>query len=132
MAAPASLPAEMADGDKRRPSPPSEPGRLAPSSNGVPEAAEAAFLLQAGVGDMVRGALLKLLEARPEEPVEFLTSYFERLTQSSAEGRADGGAEPPKQLHWRLDRAFWYLRLAHHSHRCARGGGGGRKRRHGR
>ncbi|XP_015266706.1 PREDICTED: tubulin polyglutamylase complex subunit 1 isoform X1 [Gekko japonicus] len=104
----------MAGNEKRRLPPASEPGRLAASSNGAPEA-EAAFLLQAGVSDMVRGALLKLLEARPEEPVEFLAGYFERLMQSGAEGRADGG-DPPRPLHWRLDRALWYLRLAHHSH----------------
>ncbi|XP_060088699.1 tubulin polyglutamylase complex subunit 1 isoform X2 [Heteronotia binoei] len=113
----ASPSAEMADSEKRRPSPASEPGQPAASSNGVAEA-EAAFLLQAGVSDMVRGALLRLLEARPEEPVEFLAGYFERLMQSSAEGRA-GGADPPRQLHWRLDQALWHLRLAHHSHRTA-------------
>nr|XP_056723594.1 tubulin polyglutamylase complex subunit 1 [Euleptes europaea] len=107
MAAPASPPAKMADGEKRRPSPASHPAA---------EEEEAAFLRRAGVGDMVRGALLKLLEARPEDPVDFLAGYFDRLAQSSAEARAEGG-DPQWQLQWRLDRALWYLRLAHHSHR---------------
>ncbi|XP_077188051.1 tubulin polyglutamylase complex subunit 1 isoform X2 [Paroedura picta] len=114
MATSGSFSAEMADSEKQRSTPASEPRRPAGSSDGVSEAA-AAFLLQAGVSDMVRGALLKVLEARPEEPVEFLASYFEKLMQNSTED----GADPPRLPHWRLDRALWYLRLAHHSHRTA-------------
>lgn len=45
---------------------------------------EAEFLLQADVTAMVREALLKVLEARPEEPVSFLADYFERLVLSSS------------------------------------------------
>lgn len=121
----------MATCEKRRPSPPaaaaggSEHGRPAPSTNGLPDS-EDAFLLQAGVSDIMREALLKVLEARPEEPVDFLAGYFEKLMLCSAEGppavapapAADGG---DLQWHWqlqqRLDRALWYSRQAHHSHR---------------
>ncbi|XP_054837222.1 tubulin polyglutamylase complex subunit 1 isoform X2 [Eublepharis macularius] len=117
MAASPSPSAKMADSEKRRPSPAIEPTRPAVLINCASEA-EDAFLLQAGVSDMVRGALLKVLEARPEEPVDFLAGYFNRLMQSSAEATVDGG-DPQRQLHWRLDRALWYLRLAHHSHRIA-------------
>ncbi|XP_048354303.1 tubulin polyglutamylase complex subunit 1 isoform X2 [Sphaerodactylus townsendi] len=111
MVASASPSAKMADGEKRRPSPANA------STNGAQES-EAAFLLQSGVSEMVRGALLRLLEARPEEPVAFLAAYFERLTQSGAEARADGG-DPQRQLQWRLERAVWLLRLAPLSHRTA-------------
>ncbi|NWI18488.1 TPGS1 polyglutamylase, partial [Crypturellus soui] len=99
---------------------------------------EAEFLLQAGVTAMVREALLKVLEARPEEPVAFLADYFEKLVLSGAGGEA--GAEPPG-LPQRLARALWYVRLAHHSHRPAFSSnvalayeclsGGGRRRRPG-
>ncbi|XP_025894638.1 tubulin polyglutamylase complex subunit 1 [Nothoprocta perdicaria] len=99
---------------------------------------EAEFLLQAGVSAMVREALLKVLEARPEEPVAFLADYFEKLELSGAGGEA--GAEPPG-LPQRLARALWYVRLAHHSHRPAFSSnvalayeclsGGGRRRRAG-
>ncbi|XP_064031112.1 tubulin polyglutamylase complex subunit 1 [Pogoniulus pusillus] len=97
---------------------------------------EAEFLLRAGVTAMVREALLKVLEARPEEPVSFLADYFERLVLGSAEA----AAEPPGQPQ-RLARALWYVRLAHHSHRTAFDsnagaayevlGAGGRRRRAG-
>ncbi|XP_066491791.1 tubulin polyglutamylase complex subunit 1 [Tiliqua scincoides] len=113
----------MAATDKRRSSPAAgrEAGRPTPSANAVPES-EAAFLVQAGVNDMVREALLKVLEARPEEPIDFLAGYFEKLVQSSPEapstGPADGG-DPQQHLQLRLARALWHLRLAHHSHRTA-------------
>lgn len=81
---------------------------------------EAEFLLRAGVTAMVREALLKVLEARPAEPISFLADYFERLVLGSAEA----AAEPPGQPQ-RLARALWYVRLAHHSHRCGRQEGGG-------
>lgn len=117
----------MAANEKRRSSPAAaaapgtDQGRSALSTNGVAEG-EAEFLLQSGVTDMVREALLKVLEARPEKPVDFLAGYFEKLTQNSPEAAAtealsDGG-DPQRQL--RLDRALWYLGLAHHSHRWGR------------
>ncbi|NXD85909.1 TPGS1 polyglutamylase, partial [Halcyon senegalensis] len=119
----------------RRPSPPSakmaayEKRRVAAApaaGNGLAEPARAAagelggeaeaeFLLRAGVTAMVREALLKVLEARPEEPVSFLADYFERLVLGSPEAAT---AELPGHPQ-RLARALWYVRLAHHSHRTA-------------
>ncbi|NXJ07940.1 TPGS1 polyglutamylase, partial [Odontophorus gujanensis] len=99
---------------------------------------EAEFLLQSDVTSMVREALLKVLEARPEEPVSFLADYFERLVLggSGAAGEAAAELSGPMQ---RLSRALWYVRLAHHSHRTAFNnnisaayevlGAGGRRRR---
>ncbi|XP_029142638.1 tubulin polyglutamylase complex subunit 1-like [Protobothrops mucrosquamatus] len=119
----------MAANEKRRSSPAAaaaapaaagtDQGRSALSANGVAEG-EAEFLLQSGVTDMVREALLKVLEARPEKPVDFLAGYFEKLMQSSPEAATEAlsdGGDPQRQLS--LDRALWYLGLAHHSHRTA-------------
>ncbi|NWY05100.1 TPGS1 polyglutamylase, partial [Nothoprocta ornata] len=105
---PPSPAAKMAACEKRRAA--TAPG-AAPASRELE--GEAEFLLQAGVSAMVREALLKVLEARPEEPVAFLADYFEKLELSGAGGEA--GAEPPG-LPQRLARALWYVRLAHHSH----------------
>ncbi|OXB61612.1 hypothetical protein ASZ78_006300 [Callipepla squamata] len=98
---------------------------------------EAEFLLQADVASVVREALLKVLEARPEEPVSFLADYFERLVLSGS--GAPGGAAA--ELSAPVSRALWYVRLAHHSHRTAFNnnisaayevlGAGGRRRRSG-
>ncbi|NXY85013.1 TPGS1 polyglutamylase, partial [Alcedo cyanopectus] len=96
--------AAMAAYEKRRVA---EPARVA---EGEPK-----FLLRAGVTAMVREALLKVLEARPEEPVSFLADYFERLVLSSPEATTAELPGPPQ----RLARALWYVRLAHHSHRTA-------------
>ncbi|XP_061457112.1 tubulin polyglutamylase complex subunit 1 isoform X2 [Rhineura floridana] len=120
---------KMAASEKRRPSPAaagSDLARPALSANGAAES-EAEFLLHAGVTDMVREALLKVLETRPEEPIDFLAGYFENLMQSSPEAEAaeaslpaaDGVADSQRLLQMRLDRALWYLSLAHHSHRTA-------------
>ncbi|XP_065555752.1 tubulin polyglutamylase complex subunit 1 [Lathamus discolor] len=115
----------MAAYEKRRPG-------TAPSG-GQAAGSEAEFLLRAGVTAMVREALLKVLEARPEEPVSFLADYFERLVLGDAAAEPAG---PPQ----RLARALWYVSLAPHSHRTAfdsntgaayevlGGGGGGRRR----
>lgn len=66
------------------------------------------FLSQAGVSALLRGALLKLVESRPEDPVGFLAEHFAHLS-SEAE---DGGSE-----HQAVSRALWHLSLAHHSQR---------------
>lgn len=111
----------MAATEKRRPSPAagSEAGRPSPPTNAVPES-EAEFLAQAGVGDVVREALLKVLQARPEEPVEFLAGYFEQQLQGGSEGASTGAADGgDPHLQRRLGRALWSLRLAHHTHRSA-------------
>lgn len=78
------------------------------------------FLRQVGVTDMLRAALLKVLEARPEEPISFLAHYFENMGLRSPAN--SGAGEPPGQLllqQQRLGRALWHLRLAHHSQRAA-------------
>ncbi|NWW31389.1 TPGS1 polyglutamylase, partial [Panurus biarmicus] len=80
-----------------------EPGRAAPGGGGLAEDSAAEFLLRAGVTAMVREALLKVLEARPAEPVSFLAEYFERLVL------AEAAAEPPGPPQ-RLARALWLLR----------------------
>ncbi|NXH46671.1 TPGS1 polyglutamylase, partial [Dicaeum eximium] len=79
-----------------------EPGRAARGGGGQGEGSAAEFLLQAGVTAMVREALLKVLEARPAEPVSFLAEYFERLVL------AEAAAEPPGPTQ-RLARALWYV-----------------------
>ncbi|NWW85775.1 TPGS1 polyglutamylase, partial [Rhynochetos jubatus] len=93
-----------------------EPVRTAVKAGGLENEAE--FLLEAGVTAMVREALLKVLEARPEEPVSFLADYFERLVLSSPGAAGEASAELPGPPQ-RLARALWYVRLAHHSHRTA-------------
>nr|XP_027808474.1 tubulin polyglutamylase complex subunit 1 [Marmota flaviventris] len=116
---------KMAAVEKRRPA-------VAPAAsftdNGRPSVSRAQaaaeneedFLRQVGVTEMLRAALLKVLEARPEEPIAFLAHYFENMGLRSP---ASGGAgEPPGQLllqQQRLGRALWHLRLAHHSQRTA-------------
>lgn len=66
------------------------------------------FVSQAAVSALLRGALLELLQSRPEDPVGFLAEHFAHL---SAEAE-DGGAE-----HRSVSRGLWHLSLAHHSHR---------------
>ncbi|XP_063311573.1 tubulin polyglutamylase complex subunit 1 [Pelobates fuscus] len=81
---------------------------------------ETEFLAQTGTRDMLREAVLKLVEARPEEPAAFLADYFEKLGHDSAEGTVligDHGSHLLGQQ--RLGRAMWYLKLAHHSQRTA-------------
>uniref|UniRef100_A0ABI8AEN4 Tubulin polyglutamylase complex subunit 1-like C-terminal domain-containing protein n=1 Tax=Felis catus TaxID=9685 RepID=A0ABI8AEN4_FELCA len=95
-------------------------GRPAVSRAAAATESEEDFLRQVGVTEMLRAALLKVLEARPEEPIAFLAHYFENMGLRSP---ANGGAgEPPGQLllqQQRLGRALWHLRLAHHSQRTA-------------
>lgn len=121
--------AKMAAVEKRRPAVTSaanftDSGRLSVSRAAAMAESEEDFLQQVGVTDMLRAALLKVLEARPEEPISFLAHYFENMGLRSP---ANGGAgEPPSQLllqQQRLARALWHLRLAHHSQRCGAGPG---------
>ncbi|XP_056152364.1 tubulin polyglutamylase complex subunit 1 [Lampris incognitus] len=84
------------------------------------------FLTQTGVGELIRGALLKMVEAKSEDPIGFLADHFCNLASVSDAGTAgcgDGdqlndcaGAQEQQQ---HLNRALWHLRLAHHSQRCA-------------
>lgn len=125
-ALPVPLPsAKMAALEKRRPAVApaasfTDSGRPSVSTQAATTAEnEEDFLRQVGVTKMLRAALLKVLEARPEEPISFLAHYFENMGLRSP---ANGGAgEPPGQLllqQQRLGRALWHLRLAHHSQRC--------------
>lgn len=95
-------------------------GRSSVSRAATTVESEEEFLRQVGVTEMMRAALLKVLEARPEEPIAFLAHYFENMGLRSP---VNGGAgEPPGQLllqQQRLGRALWHLRLAHHSQRTA-------------
>ncbi|XP_006640125.3 tubulin polyglutamylase complex subunit 1 [Lepisosteus oculatus] len=77
---------------------------------------EREFLSQVGVEGPLRGALLKLLEARAEDPIAFLADHFTNLAQASENGAASGGCGAEQQLR---ARALWHLGLAHHSQRCA-------------
>nr|XP_008508328.1 PREDICTED: tubulin polyglutamylase complex subunit 1 [Equus przewalskii] len=99
-------------------------GRPVVSRAAATAESEEDFLRQVGVTEMLRAALLKVLEARPEEPIAFLAHYFENMGLRSP---GNGGAgEPPGQLllqQQRLGRALWHLRLAHHSQRCGVGPG---------
>uniref|UniRef100_H0VUC9 Tubulin polyglutamylase complex subunit 1 n=1 Tax=Cavia porcellus TaxID=10141 RepID=H0VUC9_CAVPO len=123
---PAPLPsAKMAAVEKRRPvgTPAAsftDSGRPSVSRTAAAVESEEDFLRQVGVTEMLRAALLKVLEARPEEPIAFLAHYFENMGLRSP---TNGGAgEPPGQLllqQQRLGRALWHLRLAHHSQRTA-------------
>ncbi|XP_017730855.1 PREDICTED: tubulin polyglutamylase complex subunit 1 isoform X1 [Rhinopithecus bieti] len=115
--------AKMAAVEKRRPAvaPPAgftDSGRQSVSRAAGAAESEEDFLRQVGVTEMLRAALLKVLEARPEEPIAFLAHYFENMGLRSP---VNGGAgEPPGQLllqQQRLGRALWHLRLAHHSQR---------------
>ncbi|NXJ80793.1 TPGS1 polyglutamylase, partial [Trogon melanurus] len=89
--------AKMAAYEKRRAAAP-------PADSGLESEAE--FLLRAGVTAMVREALLKVLEARPEEPVSFLADYFERLVLGGPGAAGEAAAELPGPPQ-RLARALW-------------------------
>uniref|UniRef100_A0A3B4B729 Tubulin polyglutamylase complex subunit 1-like C-terminal domain-containing protein n=1 Tax=Periophthalmus magnuspinnatus TaxID=409849 RepID=A0A3B4B729_9GOBI len=85
------------------------------------------FLAQAGVGELLRGAILKMVEARTDDPIGFLADHFCNLASVSDAGT--GGSEGDEMNNGtlggraheqqRLNRALWHLRLAHHSHRSA-------------
>ncbi|XP_007241652.2 tubulin polyglutamylase complex subunit 1 [Astyanax mexicanus] len=86
------------------------------------------LLAQAGVGLLLRDALLKLVEARSEDPIGFLAEHFSNLVSEAESGPGGGaGAEDgPKQEEQssaeeqqQLSRALWHLSLAHHSQRSA-------------
>lgn len=109
-----------------------EKRRTGVTSSGMPESKAAKldsdreFLSQAGVGEVLRGAILKMVEARSDDPIGFLADHFCNLASVSETGAVgcgdgdqvnhsplSGGAQ--EQQH--LNRALWHLRLAHHSQR---------------
>lgn len=113
----------MADKEKRR---------SAVTPPGVPEGkatkldSDKEFLSQVGVGELLRGAILKMVEARSDDPIGFLADHFCNLASVTETGTAacsDGdqlnngplSASAQEQQH--LNRALWHLRLAHHSQR---------------
>lgn len=81
------------------------------------------FLCQAGVSALLTGALLKLVEARPEDPIGFLAEHFtnEASETDSGAGGFDGGDGETKYQEaleeQQLNKALWHLSLAHHSQR---------------
>lgn len=76
------------------------------------------FLSQAGVGVLLRGALLKLVEARSEDPIGFLAEHFSNLASETENGPV-GDAEHHSNVleQQQLSRALWHIGLAHHSQR---------------
>ncbi|XP_068195306.1 tubulin polyglutamylase complex subunit 1 [Antennarius striatus] len=115
----------MADKEKRR---------LGSTPSGMPEGktsrsdSDRDFLSQAGVGELLRGAILKMVEARSDDPVGFLADHFCHLASVSDAGAAAVGDGEPlsngplgagAQEQQRLNRALWHLRLVHHSQRSA-------------
>ncbi|XP_074548442.1 tubulin polyglutamylase complex subunit 1 [Halichoeres trimaculatus] len=116
----------MADKEKRR-SGAAPPGQ--PEGKGSKPDSDREFLAQAGVGELLRGAILKMVEARSDDPIGFLADHFCNLASVTEPGTAGGSEEnqmgngpvhsagAQEQQH--LNRALWHLRLAHHSQRSA-------------
>lgn len=113
----------MADKEKRR-SGATPPGM--PEGKTTKSDSDREFLSQAGVGELLRGAILKMVEARSDDPIGFLADHFCNLasvTETGTAGCGDGdhlnngpmSAGAQEQQH--LNRALWHLRLAHHSQR---------------
>ncbi|XP_062843866.1 tubulin polyglutamylase complex subunit 1 [Trichomycterus rosablanca] len=109
---------------------------VAADSKCVKAESDEEFLGQAGVGALLQGALLKLLELRPEDPITFLSEHFSNEAVESeadaggdgeagcdgggdGEGGGDGKIQEVLDEQQQLGRALWHLSLAHHSHRSA-------------
>ncbi|XP_027855689.1 tubulin polyglutamylase complex subunit 1 [Xiphophorus couchianus] len=119
----------MADKEKRRSA--ALPSGMS-SGKVVKSDSDREFLEQAGVGDLLRGAILKMVEARSDDPIGFLADHFCNLASVTDSGTAGCGDEDQQQQQQstglagagaheqqRLNRALWHLRLAHHSQRSA-------------
>ncbi|XP_036412591.1 tubulin polyglutamylase complex subunit 1 isoform X1 [Colossoma macropomum] len=101
-------------------------GTVMPDSKSVKAESDKEFLSQAGVGVLLRDALLKLVEARSEDPIGFLAEHFSNLASESESGPVGGGGgdggeqqENTVEEQQQLSRALWHLSLAHHSQRSA-------------
>ncbi|XP_053507527.1 tubulin polyglutamylase complex subunit 1 [Ictalurus furcatus] len=79
------------------------------------------FLSQAGVDALLRSTLLKLVEARPEDPIGFLAEHFTiEASETESGGGGDGEGKYQDALEdQQLNKALWHLSLAHHSQRSA-------------
>lgn len=110
--------ATMADKEKRR-SGASPPGMLEAKATKCD--GDRDFLTQAGVGELLRGAILKMVEARSDDPIGFLADHFCHLATVTDAGDGDQSGSSPlstgAQEQQHLNRALWHLRLAHHSQR---------------
>ena len=82
---------------------------------------EKEFLSQVGVGELLRGALLKMVEARSDDPIGVLADHLASESENGTAGYSDGEqsitltAGVQEQQH--LNKALWHLKLAHHSQR---------------
>lgn len=97
-----------------------------PESRAARSNTDREFLSQAGVGELLRGAILKMVEARSDDPIGFLADHFCHLASVTETGGGTAGgcgdvdhpnSSPGAQEQQRLNRALWHLRLAHHSQR---------------
>ncbi|XP_056599671.1 tubulin polyglutamylase complex subunit 1 [Triplophysa dalaica] len=68
------------------------------------------FLSQSGVSALLRGALLKLVESRSDDPIGFLAEHFGHLSSEVDDGSAENLT---------VSRSLWHLSLSHHSQRSA-------------
>ncbi|XP_037550511.1 tubulin polyglutamylase complex subunit 1 [Nematolebias whitei] len=102
----------MSDKEKRRSA--AAPSGM-PACKAVKPDSDKEFLAQAGVGDLLLGAILKMVEARSDDPVGFLADHFCNLASQLTSGPSSACAVEQQ----RLNRALWHLRLAHHSQRSA-------------
>ncbi|XP_028672229.1 tubulin polyglutamylase complex subunit 1 [Erpetoichthys calabaricus] len=77
---------------------------------------EIEFLTRLGTGDLLRGALIKLLEARPDDQLGFLADHFKNQLQEKDAVNGAPGGQVEQRL---LGQACWHLGLVNHSQRSA-------------
>lgn len=111
----------MADKEKRR-----SGATPLPESSVAKSDTDKEFLSQTGVGELLRGAILKMVEARSDDPIGFLADHFCHLASVTETNGGTAGvcgdldhpnSSPGALEQQRLNRALWHLRLAHHSQR---------------
>uniref|UniRef100_A0A1A8PDE9 Tubulin polyglutamylase complex subunit 1 n=1 Tax=Nothobranchius pienaari TaxID=704102 RepID=A0A1A8PDE9_9TELE len=102
----------MSDKEKRRST--ALPSGM-PTGKSVKSDGDRDFLAQAGVGDLLLGAILKMVEARSDDPIDSGSAAGCSEEDPQNSGSASAGAQEQQ----RLNRALWHLRLAHHSQRSA-------------
>lgn len=92
----------MADKEKRR-SGATPPGM--PEGNVTKSDSDREFLSRAGVGELLRGAILKMVEARSDDPIGFLADHFCNLASVSETGTA-GYSDVETFLHTLFDASL--------------------------